>query len=275
MLCLIVRAYPLSSRRTCRKQAEGYPFVKRLRVHRFIFHTSFSLRLAVLIVLISAALTNWPENRANAGLPTTKVSLLPALTAGSIKDYGLHFDEGGASYGAYDYSGTTGTAVYLRGKADEYQTFSARYKYRNFGSCGVEAVLQRYIDGSWTDIANFDQHYLHLGNRPGSTWQYSQAITHEGNQYSKQVGTIALCGTAEAHAHHSAHLGGTISAAGKSNDTCWANGSQCNIGEVRKHYTCSQSNGTDPSTSGNITQYICETWSAEWRSSSITAFQIP
>jgi hypothetical protein len=74
---------------------------------------SFAVKLTLIGLFLGVAVMHWPE-RVEAY--STSVHLLPAIKGTSVKDYGLHFDEVDSTFGAYDYSATATTTVYLRGK---------------------------------------------------------------------------------------------------------------------------------------------------------------
>lgn len=213
---------------------------------------------------------------------------MPAISTGggSLAEYGLHYDEAGnPEKGAYDYSATTGTDAWLRGTAADNQLFSARYMYWQEGNCRVRARLQRFINGAWQDYCDWDAHVLHLNNMPTQT-SYTQTVTWAGDWLYKVVGKVAHCATTQDHVHLSASIGASFAVVPKSNDTCWSDSSQCSIGRVRKHDPTPTNNPCPPgrtiavptrtpvTKSGNVTQYICETWSLSWRTDQTAAFEI-
>ena len=210
---------------------------------------------------------------------SSKTTIAPSGFSGSgyITDYGLHFDDG--SIAAYDYSGGTGEG-WLRGTVVDAMPYVSRYLYWDQASCNlsgrVRARLQFYdpYTGMWYDTYDKDVDILHLTNRPSGS-QVTQAFANLGDWFYKVVGTESTCGTAQAHSHLGMTLSSTVANTVKANDTCWANGTECNVMggiSVKKHSgsSCppySWSGQYAINRSGTVVQpYLCQTWSNQSRS---------
>ncbi len=124
---------------------------------------------------------------------------------------------------------------------------------------------------------------LHLENRPSSS-QVTQTFANANDWFYKEVGTEGDCGTEDLHSHLGMILSSVVVKTSKSNDTCWANGSECNVmggASVKKHLdtsTCPPGtwSGTAINKSGGAAPdpYRCQTWSAQSRSVDTPTFAV-
>jgi len=228
-------------------------------------------------LLTVLAIVEWLGQSDPAGATGTTIEMMPSRynSGGNVTDYGVHYDDnpGGA---AYDYSGSSGTDAWLRGEAVQNLSNTTRYMYWNESSCRVRGRLEKYVSGSWTDYYDWDVDILHLSNMPTST-QYTQTISTSGDWFDEIVGKDAACGTSQYHSHLEMTPSSVLSIAFKLANTCWSNGSDCNIGNVKQDdgtTTCPPGapNNNSVATSGNITRYICETWSAKSYSDQAASF---
>lgn len=244
------------------------------RQSRFIYG-----RLALIAVFLLVAAWQWPQPARASG---STIDIMPAAwrSAGTVLDYGLHYDEAGyANRGAYDYSPSDSDYVWLRGRAAENLTLPTRYMYWKESSCLLRARLQRYVSelGDWVDWYQYDLHIRHLENMPQYV-SYTSTIYYSGNWFYHVVGDFSDCGLQTGqHAHLSAIPSQYVSVYSKSDDTCWDDNNYCDIGDVREHVDNSCPGGDwdgYASKSGDVDEYICATWQGEWRSVDLPAFRI-
>jgi hypothetical protein len=243
-------------------------------------------RMVLSLGLLIVAAWQWPSQAHAVFGP---LALMPAIHAGggAVGDSGLHYDEAGLPYfGGYDYansSTTWGTTVWLRGMAEGDQMYPSRYKFYAVDSCTVRGFLQRAIGGAWYDYYNYTADWIHV--LPSiSGYNVTQTVQYAGSWMYMTIGGVSSCSvTTGPHAHMA---GDTryfqLALAYHSDETCWADGSQCNIGNVRKHYACPwQYTAAAPGRSGTVftgnQDYICEKWSfsTSGRTDSTPGLRIP
>lgn len=233
--------------------------------------------VALIAFFLAVAWTHW-ESPASGS--QSAIDIMPSAwrSAGTVYDYGLHFDEGDPGRGAYDYSPPDGGSVWLRGMAATSQTYPARYRYWAESGCVIRARLQRLVGGTWVDYPAYDLRLVHVTNGPSSP-QFTVAVSSAGQWFYNVVGNVSTCGGGSgSHSHLSAPVG-SVAVSPKSNDTCWSdNPTACSIGSVRKHNplsTCPPGNWSGyAAVSGAVSQYICATWMQALRSVDHPAFRI-
>jgi hypothetical protein len=209
----------------------------------------------VLIVAFSiVAITAW-DRPARAADPA--LHIMPPVWGGSFYDYGLHYDETSSLFGAYDYSVSLSTASWIRGMAYDNLNYTTRYQYFSTGTCSATGRMWRLINGTWYAIYDRDLHWTHIDTSTAYVKKTS-SVTLSGDWfYASDVGAVDDCGLQTgANLHMSGQIGSYLSVAPKSNDTCWSDSSQCNIGTVRKHSTCTTWSGSGSGKSGTAAQYI-------------------
>lgn len=238
-------------------------------------------RLVLVAVFVVIAATRWPVETHAAYGP---LDVMPAISTGggALSEFGMHFDElGSAEFGAYDYSASVDTPTWLRGTAEGDQFYSTRYKFWKENSCAVTARLQMYIGGAWYDYWQYDLHFYHI--KPNVPYvSYTQAVTLAGQWFYAQIGKVDSPANCPPATGPHVHLSGDVYGSGyllwypKSNDTCWADSTQCDSVMSmwkRLHSTCSTWSGWTQNRSGTVSQYVCETWSVATRTDQDPAFK--
>ncbi len=243
------------------------------------------VRRAALLVLAASAL--FAASFAVTSSPVDAVSLkwriYPGVVVAGLYEYGWHYNEAFmvSSYGAKDYNPVSGSTP-VRIRATAASNLGGYYRYITAvwsSPCDVWATAQVWDGQVWLTLGGFELHYLHVvpGTMGATAW-----MNVSNDTINHQVGTVAATGTAcasgGAHLHQSANLAGASYNWRNhlSNETCWilSDGGQCSgSGPWRKHTSCSTWSGT-ASKSGNITEYVCNTWSKESRSINIATFLV-
>lgn len=215
---------------------------------------TLTTRFVLTVTFVVISLSSWSQT-AKAVDPA--LHIMPPVWGGSFYDYGLHYDETSSLFGGYDYSVSLGTASWIRGMAYDTLNYDTRYQYFSTGTCSATGRMQRLIGGTWYSIYDRDIHWIHI-SVPSAYVKYTSSVFYTGQWfYASDVGAVDDCGLQTgANLHMSGQIGAYLSVAPKSNDTCWSNSTQCNIGTVRKHSTCTSWSGTGSGRSGTAAQYI-------------------
>jgi hypothetical protein len=136
-------------------------------------------------------------------------------------------------------------------------------------------------------MPGYDLHFLHIiPSLTGGVTYYTQEMLVANSSFDKSVGGVATkaqCGYAP-HVHMSgASMPTAHTVTVKSKDTCWANDTRCNTtmpASKRVDLNCSTpAAGTTTQRTGVIGGelwshgYICNNWSAEWRSDQVVPFK--
>lgn len=192
-------------------------------------------RLFLLSFFTLVAVIGRPADPASALSGAFSVMPSAYVGGGNVTHGGLHFDDG--SRAAYDFSHSDD--AWLRGTVTTTLNNVKRYQYWNEGSCRMRARLQLYDPwtAQWYDDYSADVDILHLNSMPSGT-NYSQNFQLTYDWFYKVLGTASTCGTYAAHSHLAMTLSSIVSKTSKSNDTCWANGTECNVmggASVRVH----------------------------------------
>jgi hypothetical protein len=236
----------------------------------------FAIRLILFLAsAVFLALSLWNATIVEASHIAWYV--YPGIDEDDISEYGIHFDEGDAWFGARDFnhaSDGSGMSVWLRVKAAQNIPFPIRYNRASFaGGCGMEAELQLY-SGGWTTIGDTELRYLHIGYpATGAT----STIQLSGQQIYSLAGTIAHSGLKpecmsgpDPHLHQSANLETLNIRREFGIDSCWVEDGddvgQCDVDEYGKlHVDCPYDyDDSNPpySKTGEISgEYTCELWS--------------
>jgi|GEM_PF-5237827 len=215
---------------------------------------TLTARLTLTLFFAAVAVFSWSQP-AKAVDPA--LHIMPPVWGGNFYDYGLHYDEASALCGAYDYSVSLGSASWIRAMAYDTMNYDTRYQYFSTGTCSATGRMQRLIDGTWYSIYDRDLHWVHVAIA-GQYVKYTTSVFHSGQWfYADDVGAVSDCGLQTGpNLHMSGQIGTYLTVFPKSNDTCWSNSTQCNIGTVRKHSSCTSWSGTGSGRSGTATQYI-------------------
>nr|MBA2706249.1 hypothetical protein [Gemmatimonadaceae bacterium] len=246
----------------------------------------FRIGLFLLALFSAVAIVSWPADHADA-TGSLRIYVLPSAFAagGNVTDFGVHFDD--SPRAAYDYGHSDD--AWLHGVLVDSMPLTTRYMYWAEGSCRVRARMQIYDPwaGQWFDDYDRDIDILHLTNRSGAT-NYTQNVVNNGEYFYKVVGTASTCGTSDAHSHLAMVLSSAVVKTTKSDDTCWAKGSECSVmgGILVKQHA---NNATWPygicpgrwagqyatnKSGGVLDPYQCQSWSARSRSDGTYVFGV-
>ncbi|GIW13334.1 MAG: hypothetical protein KatS3mg063_2442 [Tepidiforma sp.] len=245
-------------------------------------------RVAVIVACATVTLASFTAER-SAGALATQVWVMPAHQNGgaSVADYGLHFDDY-AGLGAYDYSGSLSlsTPVYVRAMAPVTQAYPVRYWYFLAEDCRVRARMQRLVAGTWVTDYDHDIDILHVSTASVSSG-YTSAVSSAGQWLASVVANPGYCGTSALHLHMAMRPSAYVAVVDKTDDTCWANGSECSVmggKSVGLHGPSATSCpgyrvGSTINRSGGVgyspswIPYSCQNWSLRWRSPDTPAFE--
>jgi hypothetical protein len=238
--------------------------------------TSWSVELKVRLGLLLGAVLFFSVSTAfapRAYAASDQINIYPSLLCSPLYDFGWHFDEGSSWFAAQDFSphcGSGEAVVYAKmvlssGVAWRYNIWAPN----GVNGCVAAARLQYWNGSVWVDTPGTDMHYLHLNSiQTGGTGGMQTA----GQYVWKTVGYVATSGSCLFGNPHS-HLSGNIEPVSylymvnRSGETCWANSTgYCNAVYTRRHLAGSPCPPSTPEAfnttlSGNISTYICETWS--------------
>jgi hypothetical protein len=242
-----------------------------------------SIAASLFALVIIAGLRAQPSDALSPG----SIDIMPAKYAsgGNVVDYGLHYDDGRT--GAYDHGFSEPSAAWLRGMVSSAMPYVTRYAYWRELSIPylVRArmqVMDPFYPHSFLWVYDRDVEILHLGSMPSSV-SYTQNVQNPGEWLYATVGVSCYCGTTELHAHLGVYTSSIATVRPKADDTCWANGSECNaMGGVwvKAHLngsTCPPGtwSGTAWNRSGGVLQpYLCQTWSERWRTDGTPVFRV-
>lgn len=206
-------------------------------------------------------------------------SILPGYHTGNdIYEFGYHFDESNKAYGALDYNRDSGSSVqtYVRAFVVNALPWPVRYNRVSLSSCDLELRVEFQSGGNWFTLSGGHLHYFHITGQSTGVTSSMQGIS---TSITDTVGTPNSTCWNPAHLHQSADLsGGLIIREHLSGETCWidTDGWQCPDTYPRDNPMAScppgSSSGTD-GVSGNITRYICQSWSKEYRANTATSFR--
>ena len=198
-----------------------------------------------------------------------QINIYPSISG--AQDAGWHFDEGTSDFAAQDFGGTGGAVLY----ASMVQSSGVAWDYyvSSPSSCKVHAILRYWNGSQWINTPGSEMHYLHLSSV--QTGQTPWAMQTAGQNVWMSVGIIATSGACTFGDPH-VHLSGDFSSSSylvrvnRTNETCWSNTtSRCSSSTYTRRHTADSL--CPPSTpeyftstiSGNVSTYICETWSVK------------
>lgn len=228
----------------------------------------------VFVALVALSLALFSHVR-DAEAATATWNIYPGFSVSGIYDYGWHFDEGAAQFGARDYNfaNDQNANVVFSAKLTQNALYPMRWRFDSVSqSCTVVVVAQVYYALQWLDVSGTEMHYKHLVDRVANG-TVTSTVQNNGSSLFYFLGHAGDCNidTGAFHVHQSADLSSSskLLRAWYTDDTCWSAGSytyQCPGGHFQlddQSYTCppGQWNSQYGAVSGPIPRYRCETWS--------------